>query len=138
MELYKFEIATKGRGFYPITERLKELVRSSGVRSGLMVIFIPHTSASIVIQEKGDPASANDMERFMTALGQQISYEAMHTWESPEDSMSHVRAVVTGCSQIIIIDQHTLVLGEWQGIFLWEHRDLPRNRQIVAKIFKDA
>jgi len=102
-----------------------------------MLTFIPHTSASIVIQEKGDPASTSDMERFMTALGQQISYEAMHTWESPEDSMSHVRAVVTGCSQIIVIDQHELVLGEWQGIFLWEHRDLPRNRQIVVKIFQE-
>jgi len=138
MELHKFEIATNGRGFYPITERLEELVRSSGVSSGLMVAFIPHTSASIVIQEKGDPTSAGDMERFMTALGQQISYEASHTWESPEDSISHVRAVVTGSSQIIIIDQNALVLGEWQGIFLWEHRDLPRNRQIVVKIVQAA
>jgi len=138
MKLHKFEIATNGRGFYPITERLKELVRSSGVRSGLMVTFIPHTSASIVIQEKGDPSSGGDMERFMTALGEQINYEALHTWESSEDSMSHVRAVVTGCSQTIIIEQHTLVLGEWQGVFLWEHRDLPRKRHIIVKILQDA
>lgn len=136
-ELVKLQVPTNGRGFYSLTECVRDIVEKSGIRSGIALLFLPHTSASLVIQETGDPTSRGDLERFMVSLGAQIQYDAQHTWESPEDSISHIRAAITGCSQTMIIENGRLILGDWQGVFLWEHRHAPRQRNVFIKIMAD-
>jgi len=127
------QIATKGRGFYDATGEVRAVVRAAGIASGLCTIFLRHTSASIVIQENADAAVLRDLARWMDRLAPEgDDYE--HDAEGPDDMPSHIRSAVTRSSEAIPIANGALVLGTWQGIYIWEHRRAPHRRELVVHI----
>jgi secondary thiamine-phosphate synthase enzyme len=130
-------VATSGRDFVDISAEVQKLVQKSGIGVGLCVIFVRHTSASLVIQENADPAVLRDLGKWM----QEIAPESRH-WEHADEGLddmpAHVRSAITKTSESIPIANGRLVLGTWQGIYLWEHRHSPHRRQIVVHIMGEA
>ena len=128
-----FEVATPGRGLHDVTDRVRAVVRASGVRTGLAVVFVRHTSCSLAIQENADPAARRDLERFLERLAPEgAGYE--HDDEGPDDSPSHLRALVTRTSETIPVAAGDLALGRWQGLYLLEHRARPHRRALVVHV----
>ncbi len=126
-------VDTPGRGFTNITARIASLVAHSGLRIGQCLVFVRHTSASLVIQENADPAVLRDLERWMSELApEQRSWE--HDDEGPDDSPAHARRALTRSSQVIPVTDGRLALGTWQGIYLWEHRASRHRREIVVQL----
>jgi secondary thiamine-phosphate synthase enzyme len=126
-------IATRGGSFHDITEQVNAVVRSSGIATGLCVVFLRHTSASLVIQENADPAVLRDLDKWMGELApEQRRWE--HLDEGPDDMPSHARSAVTRSSETIPITDGKLALGTWQGLYLWEHRSRPHQRQLVVHL----
>lgn len=127
---FKFNIKTNSRcDFIDVTHELKRVVQESGVESGMMVVFIPHTTAAVTINENADPDVKRDMEINLSNLvpesGDYKHYEG--------NSDAHIKASLMGFSETLIIDNGDLVLGTWQGIYFSEF-DGPRNRKIYVKI----
>ena len=126
-------IATKGPGFTDATDSVRRFVEQSGVRSGLLTVFVPHTSASLVIQENADPDVLRDLEDAFARLAPR-SRDYRHTTEGPDDMPAHVRAALTQTSLSIPIENGAPVLGTWQAIYLFEHRDAPHRRTLVLHV----
>lgn len=127
-------IKTNGQGLYEITEKVASVVRDAGVREGLCTLFIRHTSASLTIQENADPTARRDLEVWLKKLVPENDPDFTHTLEGPDDMPSHIKSVLTSTSLGIPIDDGELVLGTWQGIYLWEHRTSSHSRQIVVHV----
>ena len=126
-------LRTRGRGLLDITDRVAEIVRTSGVRLGQCTVFVQHTSASLVIQENADPSVRRDMGVWMDKIAPEgDQYE--HDDEGPDDMPGHLRSVITRTSEVIPIAGGRLTLGTWQGIYLWEHRRAPHTRSIVVHV----
>jgi secondary thiamine-phosphate synthase enzyme len=128
--LYKFKLQTKARNvMVDVTAEVQKAVGASGVRSGLACIFAPHTTAAITINEHDDPDVARDIEATLEKLvpraGNYRHYE--------DNSDSHIKSTLAGCSQTVIIEDGRLLLGTWQGIFFCEF-DGPRHREVWVKI----
>ena len=129
----KFEIRTKGKGTYEITDQIESAVAESGIKTGTATVFIAHTSASLVIMENAAPAARRDLEKFFERLvPEDADYE--HDDEGPDDSTSHIRMVLTRSSEVIPIAEERLQLGTWQGIFLFEHRRAPHQRRVLVTV----
>ena len=129
----KFEIRTKGKGTYEITDQIESAVAESGIKTGTATVFIAHTSASLVIMENAAPAARRDLEKFFERLvPEDADYE--HDDEGPDDSTSHIRMVLTRSSEVIPIADERLQLGTWQGIFLFEHRRAPHQRRVLVTV----
>jgi secondary thiamine-phosphate synthase enzyme len=127
------QIRSAGKGFTNLTARLHEVVAKSGVQTGLLTVFVCHTSASLLIQENADPAVLRDLERFFNELvPEQRRWE--HDDEGPDDMPAHVRSALTRTSENIPVSQGKLVLGTWQGVYLWEHRQAGHQRRLVASV----
>jgi secondary thiamine-phosphate synthase enzyme len=127
------EIATTSRGFVDVTERVAEIVRASGVRTGLAVVFCRHTSASLLIQENYDPAVRADLARWLDRLApENAGYE--HDDEGADDMPSHLKATLTRTSETIPVADGRLALGRWQALWLVEHRRAPHRREIVVHV----
>lgn len=127
------KIRTQGKSFHKITSQVQSIVASSGVKSGLCTLFIRHTSASLVIQENADPDVLKDLSNFFAKLVPEGNHY-IHSTEGPDDMPAHIRSVLTKTSEHIPIARGRLVLGTWQGIYLWEHRDYPHQREIFVHI----
>jgi secondary thiamine-phosphate synthase enzyme len=127
------EINTRGKGLYKITAQLEELVRAWGVEEGMLHLFIQHTSASLVASESYDPSAQADLEAYMERLAPENEPYYRHTMEGPDDSPSHMRAMLTLTSLSIPIDNGKLNLGTWQGVYLFEHRSRPHRRKILLR-----
>jgi secondary thiamine-phosphate synthase enzyme len=126
-------IATKGRALYDVTSDVAKAVGKAGVSTGLCVLFVRHTSASLVVQENADSAVLRDMNRWMDRIAPQDStYE--HDAEGPDDMPSHLRASVTRTSESIPIVEGKLALGIWQAVYLWEHRTAGHRREIAIHV----
>lgn len=126
-------VETPGRGFSNITGRIVTMVERSGIAVGTCVVFVKHTSASLVIQENADPAVLRDLERWMSELvPEHRRWE--HDDEGPDDMPAHVRSCLTKTSETIPIVKGRLVLGSWQAVYLWEHRSRPHRRELVVLI----
>ncbi|RAL23872.1 hypothetical protein DL240_06905 [Lujinxingia litoralis] len=125
---------TQGQGMYEITDEVARVVASSGMEEGLCTLFVRHTSASLTIQENADPSARRDLERWLKRLVPENDSLYTHTAEGPDDMPSHIKAALTSTSLGIPIDGGRLVLGRWQGIFLWEHRDGPMQRELVVHV----
>ena len=126
-------VDTAGKGFTDITARVAEIVQRSRVQLGLCVVFIRHTSASLVIQENADPAVLRDLERWISELApEQRNWE--HDDEGPDDMPAHARSALTKTSESIPISAGRLALGTWQALYVWEHRHRPHRREIVVQI----
>jgi len=126
-------IETRGRGLYDVTDRVRRVVSASGVATGLCTVFCRHTSASLIIQENADPAVLRDMERWIEKLApEKDDYE--HDAEGPDDMPSHLRTVMSRTSESIPIGGGKLVLGTWQGLYVWEHRVRRHARELVVHV----
>ncbi len=111
-----------------------EAVGESGIEEGLCTIFVRHTSASLVIQENADPSAVRDLEAWFERVVPENDPLYTHTQEGPDDMPSHIKSALTASSLAVPVDGGRLVLGTWQGIFLWEHRSAPRTRKLVIYI----
>lgn len=127
------EIVTRGKGLYPFTSAIHERLRSWGVQEGMCYLYLPHTSASLVISENYDPSAQADLEAFMERLVPENEAWQQHTLEGSDDSPSHMRAMLTHTSLTIPIDSGRLSLGSWQGVYLFEHRSRPHHRKILLR-----
>ena len=126
-------VASRGKGFTNITADVQAVVRRSEVGTGLCTVFVQHTSASLVIQENADPAVLRDLESWFADLAPESrSWE--HDDEGRDDMPAHARSVLTKTSEAIPVSGGRLVLGTWQGLYLWEHRARPHRRHIVVHI----
>src|SRR5467141_4965165 len=129
----KFEVRTNGKGIYEITDEVEEKIDKSGVRNGVVTVFVQHTSCSLTTMENAAPAARRDVERFFEKLvPEDADYE--HDDEGPDDSTSHIRMVLTRSSETIPIVDGKMELGTWQGIFLFEHRRAPHRRKVSVTI----
>ena len=122
------------QGLYDITHKVLPIVRESGVNEGLVTIFLKHTSASLLIQENADPAARMDLENWLNRLVPENDPLYTHTQEGPDDMPAHIKAALTAASLSVPLVDGELALGTWQGIFLWEHRHHPGNRNIVVSV----
>ena len=128
-----FDLRTKGKGTYEITDQIEKIVRQSKVSTGTATVFVRHTSCSLVIMENAAPAARRDLEKFFERLvPEDAEYE--HDDEGPDDSTSHIRMALTRTSEVVPIVDGELQLGTWQGIFLFEHRRAPHQRKIVVTV----
>lgn len=131
-------IATRGQGLYEFTEEAAAFVRRSGVETGLLTLFVRHTSASLIVQENADPDVRTDLEAFFRRLVPPADDPAMdylvHRLEGPDDMPAHVKAALTQTSLAVPIGGGRLLTGTWQGIYLFEHRDRPHRREVVLHI----
>jgi secondary thiamine-phosphate synthase enzyme len=124
-------VATR-RGLNDVTDAVSERLRASGLRDGLCTVFIRHTSASLVIQENADPAARRDLEAFLDRLVPDGDPLYTHTAEGDDDMPSHVKAALTRTSEQIPFRGGELVLGTWQGIYVWEHRSGRHRRELAV------
>lgn len=136
MQQYQKAIAIKttGKCLHNITNQITTIVQESGIIVGLCTIFIRHTSASLVIQENADPDVLTDLTNFFAQLVPEDSTRYIHSTEGSDDMPAHIRSVLTHTSEQIPIASGRLVLGMWQGIYLWEHRQRSHSREIVIHI----
>jgi secondary thiamine-phosphate synthase enzyme len=127
-------VGTRGQGLYEFTDAVTAAVRAADVREGLCTVFVRHTSASLVIQENADPSAKRDLERWLNRLVPEDDSLYTHTTEGPDDMPAHVKAALTATSLSIPVSNGSLVLGTWQGIYLWEHRRHGGSREVVVHI----
>jgi len=129
----QFEVRTKGKGTYEITDQVEQVVKRSGIVAGTVTVFVQHTSCSLVFMENAAPAARRDLENFFERLvPEDADYE--HDDEGPDDSTSHIRMALTRTSEVIPMADSHMQLGTWQGIFLFEHRRAPHTRRIVVTV----
>lgn len=129
-----FEMRTSGKGTYEISDRVAEVVAASGIRTGTVTVFVRHTSASLVLMENADPSARRDLEAYFDRLVPEDEPYFVHTAEGPDDMPSHIRMALTRSSEVIPLSGGRMMLGTWQGVFLFEHRRAPHRRQIVVTV----
>lgn len=127
-------VSTPGRGLVEITGEAVAFVRDSGLRDGLLTAFCRHTSASLLIQENADPDVRHDLNDFFGRLSPDDQPGWRHNNEGPDDMSAHIRSALTQTSVGIPLVDGRLVLGTWQGLFLWEHRDRAYRREVVLQL----
>lgn len=127
-------IDTRGRGLVEITGRVERIVADAQCASGVLTLFVRHTSASLLVQENADPVVCADLERFFARLVPDGDPLFRHDDEGPDDMPAHVRSALTQVSLSIPVVQGRLALGTWQGIYLWEHRLRGHRREVVAHV----
>lgn len=128
------KVKTHGRGTYDVTDAVARAVAHSQADAGLCHLFLRHTSASLIIGENADPTVRKDLERFMARIAPDGDPMFEHDVEGPDDMPAHVRSILTQVSLQVPIDSGRLMLGTWQGIYLWEHRLSGHSREIVVTI----
>ena len=128
------EISTHGKGLHDITETVRGQLRDWDVSEGLCTLFLPHTSASLVLSENWDPTARADLETFMERLVPEQDRWYTHDLEGPDDATSHIRSMLTDTSLTIPIDDGKLTLGTWQGIYIFEHRTRPHRRKVLLRV----
>ncbi|MBW4479620.1 MAG: secondary thiamine-phosphate synthase enzyme YjbQ [Tolypothrix brevis GSE-NOS-MK-07-07A] len=127
------KIATVGKSLYNITPKIEAIVAESNVEIGLCTLFLRHTSASLLIQENADPDVLLDLANFMAKIVPE-SAKYIHDAEGADDMPAHIRTALTHTSEHIPINRGHLVLGTWQGIYIWEHRQRSHTRVLVVHI----
>lgn len=134
MRQSRFQISTRGSGLYEFTQEAAQWVEGDG----LLTLFVRHTSCSLLIQENADPEVKTDLRAFFDRLVPRSDHPAMaylrHTYEGPDDMPAHIKAAMMPVSLSIPVTQGKLALGTWQGIYLFEHRDAPHTREVVAHL----
>ncbi len=126
-------VATR-RGLNEVTDEVARVVVGSGVRSGLVTVFIRHTSASLVIQENADPSARRDLEAFLSRLVPEGDPLFTHVAEGDDDMPAHVKAALTRTSEQVPLVEGGLGLGTWQGIYVWEHRRGAKRRELLVHV----
>jgi secondary thiamine-phosphate synthase enzyme len=127
-------VGTNGKSLINVTPKIEAIVAESGVDTGLCTLFLRHTSASLLIQENADPSVLKDLANFMAKIVPE-SANYIHDTEGPDDMPAHIRTALTHTSENIPINSGHLVLGTWQGIYIWEHRQHNHTRELVVHVF---
>ena len=127
-------VATQGQGLYEVTRALRTFVGGSGISLGLVTAYVRHTSCSLLVQENADPDVQTDLMGFFRRLVPEGMDWLVHTTEGPDDMPAHIKAALTQTSIGIPVSEGRLVLGNWQGLYLFEHRSRPHRRELVFHI----
>lgn len=127
-------IPTRGRGTYDVTRQVRGVVEKSRAREGLVTVWIQHTSASLIVSENADPDVRRDLDAFLARLVPDGDPLFVHTAEGVDDMPAHIRSVLTQTSIGIPIANGQLVLGTWQGLYVWEHRTRPHTRTLTVSV----
>ena len=131
-------LRTQGSGLYEFTHEVVDFTQQTGIEVGLVTLFVRHTSCSLLIQENADPDVRSDLDGFFKRLVPRTDHPSMswvrHTMEGPDDMPAHIKAAMMPVSLSIPIANNRPVLGTWQGVYLFEHRDHPHDRQIVLHV----
>lgn len=137
LEQHRIGVATDGPGLYEFTAEVAAWTAGQGVSRGLLTLFLPHTSASLLIQENADPDVRADLERFFERLVPEGDQLYKHAAEGPDDMPAHIKAALTQVQLSIPVEGKRLGLGTWQGIYLFEHRRAPHSRQVSLTLIGD-
>ena len=129
-----FTVESRGRGLVEFTPAVRAWLAQAGFETGLLTLFVRHTSASLLIQENADPDVRGDLDRFFARLVPDGDPLFRHVDEGPDDMPSHVRSALTNVQLSIPVAAGRLVLGTWQGIYLWEHRTRAHRREVAAHL----
>ena len=127
----EIHIATSGQGTYEMTKDVAKALSASGITHGWVNIFCRHTSCSLVLMENADPSARRDLEDYLNRLVPENDPNFTHTYEGADDMPSHIKMALTRSSENIPFSNGSLLLGTWQGIFLWEHRRSRHNRSLI-------
>jgi len=130
----RIEVATPGRGFTDITAAVAGRVADCRAGTGMVHVFVPHTSCSLLLGENADPVVRDDLERWFARAVADGDPLFGHTAEGPDDMPAHIRSILTGVSVTAPMRDGRLQLGTWQGIYLWEHRLQPHRRTVVVTV----
>jgi secondary thiamine-phosphate synthase enzyme len=128
------EFSTPGRGMRNITDAVAAAVRASGVACGLAHVFVQHTSCSLAITENADPDVRRDLETVVARLAPDGDPAYRHDTEGPDDMAAHARTMLTDTALTVPVGGGRLLLGMWQGLYLWEHRTAPHRRTVVVTV----
>ncbi len=125
---------THGKGLYEITRQVAAWVHEQRLTTGLLTLFVQHTSASLVIQENADPDVVRDLEEFFSRIAPENANWYRHTIEGADDMPAHIRAALTATQLSVPLHAGRLALGTWQGIYLFEHRSIPHRRSVMLHL----
>ena len=127
-------IRTPGKGTHDITDQIAREVQRSGIARGFVTVFCQHTSCSLVIMENADPTARRDLEAWLERLVPENDPHFEHTMEGPDDMPSHIKMALTRTSETVPIADGRMLLGTWQGIYLWEHRAAAHSRHVIVTV----
>jgi secondary thiamine-phosphate synthase enzyme len=134
IEQKTLELRTRGRGTTEVTAQVARVVAESSIRKGVCMVFVQHTSASLILCENADPDVRRDLETILARLAPDADRAYRHDTEGPDDMAAHARSVLTSSSVTIPVADARLLLGTWQGLYLWEHRHEPQSRSLVVTV----
>ena len=129
-----FTVRTRGQGTSEITDEVARIVARSGVARGIAHVFCQHTSCSLVMMENADPTARTDLEAWLNRLVPEGDPRFAHTLEGADDMPSHIKMALTRTSETVPVADGRLLLGTWQGLFLWEHRRAPHTRRLIVTV----
>src|SRR5262245_11076884 len=129
-----FTLQTRGKGMQEITETVARELARSGLKRGTVTVFCQHTSASLVIMENADPTARYDLENWLERLVPENDSHFEHTLEGPDDMPSHIKMALTRTSETVPFAEGRMLLGTWQGLYLWEHRRAPHTRTLIVTV----
>lgn len=132
--LTHIRVETLGRGLVEITREVRRWAEAQRMAEGLLTLFCRHTSASLTIQENADPDVRRDLEAFFDQIAPEDRGRYVHDAEGPDDMPAHIRAVLTGVQLSVPLSGGRLTLGVWQGVYLFEHRRAPHQREVVLHL----
>jgi secondary thiamine-phosphate synthase enzyme len=135
---HMLQVSTRGKGLYEFTAQLVAWLAQQEVGTGLLTVFVQHTSASLLIQENADPDVVHDLNLFFGRIVPEDNRLYRHTIEGPDDMPAHIRAALTATQLSIPVQRGRMTLGTWQGVYLFEHRAAPHRRSIALHLLGDA
>ena len=127
-------VRPRGAGLHEITDSVGRVLARSGLKQGVVTVFCTHTSASLVIMENADPSARRDLEAWLDRLVSADDPHFEHTLEGPDDMPAHIKMALTRTSESVPFADGRMLLGTWQGIFLWEHREAPHARTVIVTV----
>ena len=127
----EISVATRGKGLYEFTNEVERWLAGCSASTGLVTLFIRHTSASLTVQENADPDVVHDLRNFFERIAPEDNRLYKHTVEGPDDMPAHIRAALTATQLSVPVSGGRLVLGTWQGLYVFEHRSAPHRRNVV-------
>jgi secondary thiamine-phosphate synthase enzyme len=136
--VHRIQVETRGKGLYEITDSVERWVAEQGVATGLLTVFIQHTSASLTIQENADPDVVYDLNQFFSRLVPEDNRLYRHTAEGADDMPAHIRTALTLTQVSVPVDRGRMALGTWQGIYVFEHRARPHRRSVMLHLLGEA
>lgn len=137
MKRHQLVITTRGRGLYRLDRTVNDWLTTSGTEGGLCHLFILHTSASLIVTENADPDVHRDLEVWMNSSVIDGDPRFAHDAEGPDDMSAHIRSVLTQTAVSVPVGPEGLILGTWQGLYLWEHRTRPHQRKVCLTLLEN-